>query len=58
MIDFALAGAAISVDAAPPIGSEVAVGGRRARVVRHFVGGVAVEFSEELIEGDLEKIAA
>ncbi len=48
LIDVSSEGAAISVAIAPPIGSPVAVGERRARVVRHFAGGIAVKFQHFL----------
>jgi hypothetical protein len=44
IIDFALAGAAISVEASPPLGAEVMLGQKNARIVRRFAGGVAVAF--------------
>ena len=48
LIDVSSEGAAMSVAIAPPIGSPVTVGQRRARVVRHFAGGVAVKFQNFL----------
>lgn len=45
VIDMSLSGAAISLDVKPAIGAPVTFGKMRARVVRHFEGGVAVEFS-------------
>ena len=47
LIDFSLPGAALNVEAAPPIGSAVKVGDTSARVVRHFAGGIAVEFDDQ-----------
>jgi hypothetical protein len=44
LIDVSSDGAAMSIAIAPPIGSSVRVGQRRARVVRHFAGGVGVRF--------------
>lgn len=44
LIDVSLSGAAISVDVRPPIGAPVTVGSTTGKVVRHFQGGVAVEF--------------
>ena len=38
----------MNVDAAPPIGTAVIVGETAAQVVRHFNGGVAVEFARLL----------
>jgi hypothetical protein len=41
-----------------PLGAEVTVGHRDARVVRHFEGGIAVEFNQtisgERISSDFE----
>jgi len=48
LIDLSSEGAAMNVAIAPPIGSPVIVGQRRARVVRHFAGGVAVKFQNLL----------
>ncbi len=44
LIDVSLSGAAMKIDTRPPLGSMVTVGGAPARVVRHFDGGIAVEF--------------
>jgi hypothetical protein len=44
IVDLSPGGAAIRMDAAPPVGAEVTVSGRRARVARRTVDGVAVEF--------------
>ena len=48
LIDVSSEGAAMNVTIAPPIGSPVTVGQRRARVVRHFAGGIAVKFQNVL----------
>ncbi len=48
LIDVSGDGAAMNVAIAPPIGSPVTVGQRRARVVRHFAGGIAVRFQNLL----------
>jgi hypothetical protein len=48
LIDVSSEGAAMNVAIAPPIGSPVTVGQRRARVVRHFTGGIAVKFQNFL----------
>lgn len=45
IIDVSLSGAAISVDIRPPLGSPVTLGRMRARVVRHFEDGIALEFA-------------
>jgi hypothetical protein len=44
LIDVSLSGAALTVVHRPPIGAVVTLGRTAARVVRHFEGGVAVEF--------------
>jgi hypothetical protein len=48
LIDLSIHGAALNVDAAPPIGSSVIIGRTSARVVRHFATGIGVEFDEKL----------
>jgi hypothetical protein len=48
LIDVAVPGAAITVNDCPPIGAEVMVGQTAARVVRHFLGGIAVAFANQL----------
>jgi hypothetical protein len=48
LIDASIAGAALHVDAAPPIGARVVIGRAPARVVRHFPAGLAVKFEELL----------
>jgi hypothetical protein len=48
LIDVSSEGAAMNVAIAPPIGSPVTVGQRRARVVRHLAGGIAVKFQSVL----------
>jgi hypothetical protein len=45
LVDISISGAALSVAAKPPIGSPVVVGATSAQVVRHFDGGIAVEFN-------------
>jgi hypothetical protein len=47
LVDVSVPGAALTVEAAPPLGASVTVGGTAARVVRHFAGGIAVEFDEK-----------
>ena len=44
LIDISLSGAAISIENKPEIGGSVVVGSTPAKVVRHFHGGIAVEF--------------
>jgi PilZ domain len=45
LVDVSISGAALAVSAKPPIGSAVVVGETAAQVVRHFEGGIAVEFN-------------
>jgi PilZ domain len=57
VIDLSVSDAAIAVEAAPPIGSDVTLGQRPAKVVRHLRGGIAVAFKEPLGEADLRRRA-
>ena len=45
LVDISISGAALAVAARPPIGSAVVIGETAAQVVRHFEGGIAVEFN-------------
>ena len=45
IIDISLSGAAIELSVRPALGTPVTLGRMRARVVRHFPDGVAVEFA-------------
>ncbi len=45
IIDISLGGAAVEMDVRPAIGTPCTLGRMRARVVRHFQDGVAVEFA-------------
>jgi hypothetical protein len=45
IIDISLSGAAIETDVRPAMGTPVTLGRMRARVVRHFDDGIAVEFA-------------
>jgi len=45
IMDISLSGAAIELDVRPAMGTPVTLGRMRARVVRHFQNGVAVEFT-------------
>lgn len=45
IIDISLSGAAIELEVRPAMGTAVTIGRMRARVVRHFQNGVAVEFA-------------
>jgi hypothetical protein len=51
LINLSSEGAAISVEAAPSIGSRVTIGRNSARVVRHLAMGIAVEFDQPLAAG-------
>jgi hypothetical protein len=57
IIDVSLSGAALATDVRPPLGSPIIIGRMRARVVRHFPEGIAVEFamlqSEDMITNNL-----
>lgn len=43
--DISLSGAAVEIDVRPALGTPIALGRMRARVVRHFSDGIAVEFA-------------
>lgn len=45
IIDISLSGAAIELDVRPAMGTPITIGRMRARVVRHFQNGVAIEFA-------------
>jgi hypothetical protein len=45
IIDISLSGAAVELSVRPAMGTPVTLGRMRARVVRHFADGVAVEFA-------------
>lgn len=45
LMDLSLSGAAVDIDIRPPIGTPVRLGNMRGRVVRHFMEGVAIEFT-------------
>ncbi len=45
MIDLSLSGAALDMDGRLPLGTPVRLGNMRARVVRHFAEGIAIEFT-------------
>jgi c-di-GMP-binding flagellar brake protein YcgR len=50
LIDISLSGAAISVDAKPPLGTPVMLGATPGKVVRIFQDGVAIEFHMPIAE--------
>jgi hypothetical protein len=43
--DISLSGAAVEIDVRPALGTPISLGRMRARVVRHFSDGIAVEFA-------------
>ncbi|AYD01316.1 PilZ domain-containing protein [Neorhizobium sp. NCHU2750] len=45
VMDLSLSGAAVDIDIRPAIGTPVRLGNMRGRVVRHFMEGVAIEFT-------------
>lgn len=45
VMDVSLSGAAVQIDDRPPLGTPVTLGRTAAKVVRHFEGGIAVEFT-------------
>ncbi|WP_051332394.1 PilZ domain-containing protein [Cucumibacter marinus] len=45
IIDISLSGAAVEIDVRPAMGTPITLGRMRARVVRHFDDGIAVEFA-------------
>ncbi len=55
IVDASLSGAALAIDVKPPIGSPVMVGKLRARVLRHFDEGIAVEFATVQTQSSLEQ---
>jgi hypothetical protein len=58
IVDCSISGAALDCGEMVPLGTALTVGHREARVVRHFEGGIAVEFdhpiSEERFNRDFE----
>jgi hypothetical protein len=44
LIDVSLSGAGVAIDPPPPLGTAIALGRTPCKVVRHFQGGMAVEF--------------
>jgi c-di-GMP-binding flagellar brake protein YcgR len=55
VVDISLSGAALGLDVRPPIGSPVMIGKLRARIVRHFDEGVAIEFATQQTVASLEQ---
>jgi hypothetical protein len=56
VLDFSVTGAAISADTVPDIRAVLAVGSVVGRVVRHFVGGFAVQFIERQSRNTVEAL--
>ena len=48
VVDCSISGAALDCGEMIPLGTRVTVGRREARVVRHFNGGIAVEFAQHI----------
>jgi hypothetical protein len=48
LIDVSLSGAAVKADVQPPLGTLVTIGRTAGRIVRHFEGGIAVEFMRQM----------
>ncbi len=55
LVDASLSGAALAIEVKPPIGSPVMVGKLRARVLRHFDEGIAVEFATVQTQTSLDQ---
>jgi hypothetical protein len=55
VLDISLSGAAVETEVKPPLGAPVTIGKTLGRVVRHFHGGFAVEFSRLLAPEVLEE---
>ncbi len=47
VVDLSLSGAAISIDPAPAVGTEIVLGRMLGRVVRHVPNGVAIQFVQK-----------
>jgi hypothetical protein len=55
IIDISLSGVALKTDYQPPLFEIVTIGDTIGRVVRHFPGGIAIEFSRLLMAGNFTK---
>jgi len=55
VIDYSASGAAVSAELDPPIGTPLAVGKMVGRVVRRFSEGFAIEFTEAIPLGEIER---
>jgi hypothetical protein len=57
LIDISLSGAAVATEIQPALGTQVVVGQTSGLVVRHFMGGIAVEFFRPIpVEGFNENV--
>lgn len=57
LIDISLSGAALASEVQPPLGTAVLIGQTPGKVVRHFMGGIAVEFSRPIpVDGFNENV--
>jgi len=57
LLDISISGAAMNVEVSPQIGSLVTIGETPAQVVRHFNGGIAVEFARLLAAETFDETA-
>ena len=55
ILDLSMSGAALAVDAEPPVGAPVRLREINGRVTRHFAGGLAIEFTVPQSESTLEE---
>jgi hypothetical protein len=55
VVDISLSGVALALEVQPPVGSPLMAGKLRARVVRHFDEGIAVEFATQQTPTSLEQ---
>ena len=55
VIDYSASGAAVSADLDPPVGTPLAVGKMVGRVIRRFNEGFAIEFTETIPLGEIER---
>ncbi|KZL21250.1 PilZ domain protein [Pseudovibrio axinellae] len=60
IVDVSLSGAALKTDVRPALGTPITLGKMRARIVRHFEDGVAVEFAtvqnQQLLENHISHV--
>lgn len=58
IIDISLSGAAVALDVRPAIGAPVSLAGLQGSVVRHFSGGIALEFERPRSPQELDAVAS